>query len=56
MHALTHTSCTHAARPVSGLILHHQLRVEGFIVIRWLSEWPKAFKEIAQWIQEVYAS
>ena len=53
MHALTHTSCTYAALPVSGLIHHQQLRVEGFFVLRWLSEWPKAFKEIAQWIQEV---
>ena len=41
-------------RPVSGLILLHQLRVEGFEVDRWLSQWPDAFKEIAKWIQEVW--
>ena len=40
-------------RPVSGLILLHQLRVEGFEVDRWLYQWPDAFKEIAKWIQEV---
>ena len=40
-------------RPVSGLILLHQLKVEGFNVTRWLSKWPDAFKELAQWIQEV---
>ena len=22
-------------------------------MIRWLAEWPKAFKDISQWIQEV---
>ena len=40
-------------RPVSGLILLHQLRVEGFNVTRWLSKWPDAFKELAKWVQEV---
>ena len=40
-------------RPVSGLILLHQLKVEGFMVNRWFSQWPGAFKEIAKWIQEV---
>ena len=40
-------------RPVSGLILLHQLKVEGFNVTRWLSKWPDAFKELAKWIQEV---
>jgi prostaglandin reductase 1 len=33
-------------------ILKRQLKIEGFIVTRWLSEWPKAFKEMAQWISE----
>ena len=42
-----------SARPVSGLILFHQLKVEGFLVWRWGEEWPAAFKELAQWIQEV---
>lgn len=37
---------------VSSLILWKQLRVEGFIVSRWLPEWPVAFKEMAQWIKE----
>ena len=40
-------------RPVSGLILLQQLKVEGFNVTRWLSKWPDAFKELAKWIQEV---
>ena len=40
-------------RQVSPLILFKQLQVEGFIVTRWLSEWPKAFKEMAAWIEEV---
>ena len=38
----------------SGMLLFKQLRVEGFIVKRWLSEWPTAFKEMSQWIKEVY--
>ena len=42
------------ARPVSSLILFHQLKVEGFLVWRWnIEEWAASFKEIAQWIQEV---
>ena len=40
--------------PVSSLILLHQLRVEGFEVDRWLSQWPDAFKELAKWIEEVW--
>jgi prostaglandin reductase 1 len=36
----------------SGMLLFKQLRVEGFIVKRWLSEWPTAFKEMSQWIKE----
>ena len=43
----------HKVHPVSGLILQKQLRIEGFEVDRWLPKWPMAFKEIAQWIQEV---
>jgi prostaglandin reductase 1 len=43
-------------RYVSPLILFKQLRVEGFIVTRWLSEWPKAFREMATWIQEVHVA
>ena len=39
---------------MSSLILFHQLKVEGFIVLRWsFEEWSAAFKEMAQWIQEV---
>ncbi len=41
------------ARPVSGLILTKQLKVEGFIVTRWLPKWDVAFKQMAQWIAEV---
>ncbi|XP_003391770.2 PREDICTED: prostaglandin reductase 1-like, partial [Amphimedon queenslandica] len=37
---------------VSPIILMKQLKVEGFIVVRWLDQWPAAFKEMAQWIQE----
>ncbi|XP_019855478.1 PREDICTED: prostaglandin reductase 1-like isoform X2 [Amphimedon queenslandica] len=29
-----------------------QLKIEGFIVTRWLDQWQGAFKEMAQWIQE----
>ncbi|XP_064386876.1 prostaglandin reductase 1-like [Halichondria panicea] len=37
---------------VSQLILGHQLRVEGFLTARWLEEWPKAFKQMSDWISE----
>ena len=43
-----------SARPVTGLILMKQLTVQGFIVGRWLPQWPDAFKEMTQWIVEVY--
>ena len=42
-----------SAHTVSGLILWKQLKVEGFLVPRWLGRWGEAFKELAQWIQEV---
>ena len=42
-------------RPVTGLILSKQVKVEGFMVFRWLDQWPDAFKDIAQWILEVMA-
>lgn len=33
-------------------ILSKQLRVEGFIVLRWFDRWPEAFKEMGKWIKE----
>ena len=39
---------------MSHLILSNQLKVEGFLVARWLKDWPAAFKEMSQWIQEVH--
>jgi len=38
---------------LSGTILFKQLKVEGFIVHRWLARWPDAFKEINEWIEKV---
>ena len=38
---------------MTQLILFHQLKVEGFIVNRWLKEWPVCFKQMSQWIAEV---
>ena len=38
---------------MSQLILGHQLKVEGFIVLRWIKEWPECFKQMSQWIAEV---
>ena len=40
-------------RQVSRVILSKQLLIQGFTVFRWSDQWPMAFKEIAQWIQEV---
>ena len=40
-------------RQVSRVILGKQLLIQGFTVFRWTDQWPRAFKEIAQWIQEV---
>ena len=45
----------HVGHQISRIILVKQLRVEGFIVTRWFDQWPLAFKEMAQWIQEVCA-
>ena len=33
-------------------ILGKQLKVEGFMVGRWIEEWPVAFKELDRWIKE----
>ena len=38
---------------LSGTILFKQLRVEGFIVRRWLKRWPEAFKQLNEWIEKV---
>jgi len=38
---------------LSGTILSKQLKVEGFIVHRWLARWPDAFKEMNEWIDKV---
>ncbi len=46
-------SVCYAASGLSSLIIGKQLRLEGFIVTRWLDQWPKAFKEIMEWIKEV---
>jgi len=34
-------------------ILGKQLKIQGFIVTRWLPMWPKGEKAMAQWIKEV---
>ena len=46
-------SFVHVGHYVSGLILSRQLKIEGFIVSRWLSQWPTTFKQLSQWIKEV---
>ena len=43
----------HVVNPINGHVLWKQLRIEGFLVMRWLEQWPAAFKEMSQWIQEV---
>jgi NADPH-dependent curcumin reductase CurA len=35
-----------------GQILLKQLRVEGFIVSRWLSRWPEGQARMAEWLRE----
>ena len=37
------------------MILGKQLKLEGVCVDHWYDQWPLAFKEIAQWMQEVCA-
>ncbi|XP_065910165.1 prostaglandin reductase 1-like [Dysidea avara] len=37
---------------LSGTILFKQLKIEGFIVHRWLARWPEAFKEMNGWIEK----
>ena len=29
-----------------------QLRVEGFLVYRWMARWPEARIQLAQWLRE----
>ena len=45
--------CHCAVETITPDILWKQLKIEGFLVQRWLKDWPGAFKEMAQWIQEV---
>ncbi|XP_049764673.1 prostaglandin reductase 1-like [Schistocerca cancellata] len=33
-------------------LIRSELKMEGFIVARWLDQWDKAFKEMAPWIKE----
>ena len=33
-------------------IVTKQIRIEGFLCFRWITQWPKAFSELAQWIRE----
>ena len=42
-----------AGARLNGTILFKQLRVEGFIVSRWLTRWPEAFKQLNEWIEKV---
>ncbi len=37
---------------ILGLILVRQMRVEGFIVTRFLDQYPKAHADMAQWLKE----
>ncbi|GBP37195.1 Prostaglandin reductase 1 [Eumeta japonica] len=32
-------------------LVFKQLKVEGFLVPRWLNRWPEAFKELIEWIK-----
>ena len=32
--------------------LSQQLKMEGFLVTRWLPKWPEAIGQMAQWIME----
>ena len=43
----------HIGIRVNRAILFKQLRVEGFIVMRWLAKWPEAFKQLNEWIEKV---
>ncbi|XP_013199597.2 prostaglandin reductase 1-like [Amyelois transitella] len=36
---------------VQPSIVFNQLKIEGFVVARWVSEWPDAFNELVQWIK-----
>ena len=33
-------------------VLVKQLKVEGFIVVRWMSRWPEGITQMAQWLKE----
>ncbi len=41
------------ARPITGIILSKQLKIQGFAVVYTLAKWPVAFKEMEKWIAEV---
>ncbi len=39
--------------PITGNLIGNQIKIEGFIVRRWIKEWDKAFTEMKRWIDEV---
>ncbi|XP_049764669.1 prostaglandin reductase 1-like [Schistocerca cancellata] len=49
----TYNATKMAMAPVVQMhMVGKELKMEGFIVTRWLGQWDKAFKEMAQWIKE----
>ena len=34
-------------------MVYKQLKIEGFNAYRWVTRWPEAFKDLAQWMEEV---
>lgn len=40
----------------TSLIITKQLRIEGFLVNRWLNRWLEGLTQLKQWVQEVSTS
>ena len=36
-----------------GSLIGRQIKMEGFTVDRWQSEYPEAGKQLVQWVKEV---
>ncbi|CAH0579418.1 unnamed protein product [Chrysodeixis includens] len=47
-HSLAETNNSPTLQP---LIVLKQLKVEGFIVFRWMERWPEAFADLSKWIK-----
>ena len=38
--------------PVQGTMIHKELKMEGFMVYRWINRWNEGILQMAEWIKD----